>query len=364
MAPREDSNDSLSHINLSIKLDTHSNVFYTSDVLRGVVQLFVQEQIFIEELAVEFIGTSEISWHDKDLSKGRTDLNIYYHRKQIAKEHHEQRNLAFRRIPLVVNSEVYTDKHIYEKPFQTKISNQCVSSCDFEFGYVRYELKVMCKTSHGTKEYKQALRIIQLSSDFIERPLYDITSSKGFKLQTRLENSCFQPGDKIQIQVQICIPDSNKTYRFVAQLKQYITYNHHSSKHHKYGMVHDFDEHLNQMYILHSEETSVPEKYSEQDIRSVFQLPANITTTTHITMNRILNVHYEINLLVLEHNGDVCLCQKIPIDILAWPKQLDAVVSKDNTLRTEKARTQEECCVIYKKKRHSLMKALDKVLKY
>lgn len=49
-------------------------------------------------------------------------------------------------------------------PFETKIPNDCISSCSFEFGFVQYELKVSCKTVCGTKEYKEKLKIIKLTS--------------------------------------------------------------------------------------------------------------------------------------------------------------------------------------------------------
>lgn len=135
---------------------------------------------------MEIIGISEISWQDKDLDDERTDLYIYYLRKQGQTQHYDQHNILSRYKALMTNIagicghvafllgdfvfsiDLYLAVQPSEVnvcvPFETKIPKDCISSCSFEFGFVQYELKVSCKTVCGVKEYKENLKIIKLTS--------------------------------------------------------------------------------------------------------------------------------------------------------------------------------------------------------
>lgn len=63
----------------------------------------MNEWIILEVLAVEINGISEISWQDKDLDDERTDLYIYYLRKQSQTQHYDQHNILSRYKALMTN---------------------------------------------------------------------------------------------------------------------------------------------------------------------------------------------------------------------------------------------------------------------
>lgn len=192
-----------------------------------------------------------------------------------------------------------------------------------------------------------------------------IRDESKFNLQTILDKSSYQPGEDMNVKMILIKP--SESMKINVHLIQYITYTHHIRRFYKHGITRDFDQHLNQKRVIASRVISLKLQTVKEEISHTFQLPMDLTTSNHLTENPLLYIHYELQLDVTDDMKKIVFRQAIPFEVLAVRKQSNEKPKGKSTLNTVElhAATKKiyDCCQIYKKKRNSVLKSFDNLMK-
>lgn len=193
-----------------------------------------------------------------------------------------------------------------------------------------------------------------------------IKDERKFNLQTILDKSTYQPGEDINVKT-ILIKQS-ESMKLDMHLIQYITYTHHIRRFYKHGITRDFDEHLNQKRFIASRVIALKSKTVKEELAHTFHLPMDLTPSNHLTENHLLYIHYELQLDVTDNMKKIVCRQAIPFEVSAVRKRFNEKSMGKSTLNTvelhEAPKKIYDCCQIYKKKRNSVLKSFDNLMKF